>query len=446
MYLLESVSAWSQQAQPAAACVRKQTQRMPTSAALGVIVSTWLAGAVFSFAALLRSNGLLLVGYLAYTLLRLGVTTRGPARSVQWFLVALSVVGAAVLAVTPYVLYQLYGKYMYCEAAPASVRSAVLEAFGVALPDHATQPGRPWCTDATGAVPRLPNMYGFIQAEYWGVGPFAYYVFKQIPQFVLASPILSVSLAALYIVLVEGGGRCMDLLLCMLKGVFLRITTENADPPTERQSGEDLSAVQAGRLETDSILAALDQAAAHSPGRSAGTSMRSSMSSSDLPPLPPITARQVTAGSVSGFVSPRCDMDHSPPKRSSVLNVSITSGDVLSHTGLPPAQPLLEPGVLPYAGHLLVMTAVALVIMHIQVATRFLGSSSPLIYWYMAHVWTSQRHASADGASPEPGSPGPKEGGSHRVQCCSPAWRTVLWLCIYTVLGPLLFGNFYNWT
>ena len=441
MYLLESVSAWSQQAQPAAACVRKQTQRMPTSAALGVIVSTWMAGVMFGFAGMLRSNGLLLVGYLGYTLLRLGVTTRGPARSVQWFLIALSTVGAAVLAVTPYVLYQLYGKYMYCEAAPPSVRSALQEAFGIVLPAHATQPDRPWCTDATGAVPALPNMYGFIQAEYWGVGPFAYYVFKQIPQFVLATPVLAVSFAALNIVLVEGGGRCASLLFSMLKGVLIRTTTENADPPTERSSADAVAAVQQGKCETDRILQALDAAGRTSPGRAASSRTAVPSDASDLPPLPPINARQVTAGSVSGFVSPRHEMDSSPPKKPSVLDVSISSGDLLSHKGLPPAVPLLEPGVLPYAGHLLVMTAVALVIMHIQVATRFLSSSSPLIYWYLAHVWTSRRQLSADGASPAP------SGGEARgVQCCSPAWRTVFWLCLYTVLGPLLFGNFYNWT
>ncbi len=420
---------------------------MPTSAALGVIVSTWLAGLAFGAAGLLRSNGVLLVGYLAYTLLRLGVTTRGPARSVQWFLIALSTVGASLLAVTPYVLYQLYGKYMYCQAAPPHVRSAVFEAFGVALPGVATQPDRPWCRDATGSVPFLPNMYGFIQSEYWGVGPFKYYVFKQIPQFVLAAPVLCVSFAALYVVLVEGGSRPTALLISMLKGLVQRTTTENADPPTERSSADSTEAQ--GKQQTDSILAALDRAAARSPRQGGAVRPGNQATSSDggLPRLPPHTGDEVTAGSVSGFVSPRATGDHSSPerRRPAPLDVSITSGDVLSHKGLPPANPLLEPGVLPYALHLFAMTAVALVVMHIQVATRFLSSSSPLLYWYLARVWTSQRHLSPDGASPIPTSPA-SPWSARGVQCCSPAWRTVFWLCLYTVLGPLLFGNFYNWT
>jgi hypothetical protein len=443
MYLLESVSAWSQQAQPAAACVRKQTKRMPTSAALGVVISTWLAGAAFGVAGLLRSNGVLLVGYLGFTLLRLGVTTRGPARSVQWVLIAGSTVGAAGLALLPYVLYQLYGKFMYCSAAPASVRTALEEAFGLLLPDHPTQPDRPWCADAlTGGVPTLPNMYSFIQETYWGVGPFKYYQFKQIPQFLLAAPVLTVAVSAVYLIMVEGGGRPTALLVSMLKGLFVRTTSENADPPTERDGGGSVTGSTAakGRQETDTILAALDKGYTHSPSASSGDT---------LPPLPPLNLRQVTAGSVSGFVSPKVNSashtdttggaDHRVAEaRAGVVDVSISCGDLLSHRGLPPAAPILEPGVLPYALHLGVMAGVALVIMHIQVAARFLASSSPLVYWYMAHVWLAQ--------SQPQGVKGEVDARPRGVLCCSPAWRVVFWLCLYTVLGPLLFGNFYNWT
>jgi len=64
------------------------------------------------------------------------------------------------------------------------------------------------------------------------------------------------------------------------------------------------------------------------------------------------------------------------------------------------------------------MTAVALLAMHVNVATRFLSACPPL-YWHAASLLA---------------------GGGTRARLL---W---LWCAAYIVLGCLLFPNFYPWT
>jgi len=49
-------------------------------------------------------------------------------------------------------------------------------------------------------------MYSFVQSFYWNVGPFNYYTFQQLPNFILASPALFLSVTGIYDY-VKGWGR-----------------------------------------------------------------------------------------------------------------------------------------------------------------------------------------------------------------------------------------------
>lgn len=48
---------------------------------------------------------------------------------------------------------------------------------------------RPWCSA------KLPSIYSFVQSHYWGVGLFRYFQLQQLPNFLLALPVLCLSFA-----------------------------------------------------------------------------------------------------------------------------------------------------------------------------------------------------------------------------------------------------------
>lgn len=110
----------------------------------------------FALATLFRANGLLLIGFLAWHTfytpsphplpkrLALGLATFTPL---------------ALIAASPFVLFQAWAYGRFC---------------GTAV----------WCSA------RLPNAYGYVQATYWNVGLFRYWELAQLPNFILAAPVL----------------------------------------------------------------------------------------------------------------------------------------------------------------------------------------------------------------------------------------------------------------
>jgi phosphatidylinositol glycan class V len=78
------------------------------------------------------------------------------------------------MIVLPSVLFQFYGYYRYCSVA------------GITTGDYCNYTGL-W-----------PNMYGYVQWRYWGVGLFQYYQVSQLPNFILAAPVLIITLMGRY--------------------------------------------------------------------------------------------------------------------------------------------------------------------------------------------------------------------------------------------------------
>ncbi|KAM1341010.1 hypothetical protein ACFX2F_005513 [Malus domestica] len=91
------------------------------------------------------------------------------------FLALQAVVGGALPCIcifAPFVAFQAYGYNNICLG-------------------HLPSNMRPWCKA------RVPLLYNYIQSHYWGVGFLRYFQVKRLPNFLLASPILSLTLCSI---------------------------------------------------------------------------------------------------------------------------------------------------------------------------------------------------------------------------------------------------------
>ncbi|KAJ5070543.1 gpi mannosyltransferase 2 [Anaeramoeba ignava] len=227
-----------------------------------------------------RSNGMINAGFILFdSLHRFKI-----ARKITDFLVIIfQSLFAVVLIMIPNIVYQFYAYKQFC------LSEFIKNTTGVPS----------WCNNT------IPSIYGYVQNHYWNVGFLNYYTFLQIPNFLLAFPIVLISLLGIFY---------------SWKKDFFNVLT-------------------------------------------------------------------------IGFF---------PDKNSDFQ--FFTSKNVLVHTF-----------------HLLFLTLFGLFIMHVQVITRFLSSSSPFIYWFAAEV------------------------------VMNPKFRKfslflIAYFLIFSFVGPLLFTNFYPWT
>ena len=134
---------------------------------------TWLSSLIFALASFTRSNGIVLCGFLGYQcLVSLFKTTwsRSSIHQKLWIL-SLSLISTAVQCATvlaPFYAFQHYGYMLYCQD-------------GSTLPSSSAPS---WCNRT------VPIPYSYIQERYWNVGFLRYYELKQLPNFLLATPMV----------------------------------------------------------------------------------------------------------------------------------------------------------------------------------------------------------------------------------------------------------------
>lgn len=283
-----------------------------------------------------RSNGVLNAGYLCFQTMHRAYDAMFQKKRV---ILALQIVIAGALRsaciFAPFIAFQAYGYYNICVG-----RS----------PDEI----RPWCKA------RVPLLYNYIQSHYWGVGFLRYFQLKQLPNFLLASPLLSLALCSI-------------------------VHYAKSRPQIFFSLGFQTSIEE----------------------RSCGVVFMS-----DDP------SRSKKAGTVEKS-SVRVEENFNHRRRKKV-----NKGDVAE---VPiEAEPVARPGylsasVLPFVLHLAFMASTAFLVMHVQVATRFL-SASPPIYWFASYMMT------------------------YHAKCLR--WGYMIWAysALYILLGSLLFSNFYPFT
>lgn len=180
----------------------------------------------------------------------------------------------------------------------------------------------PWCKA------RVPLVYNYLQSHYWGVGFLRYFQLKQLPNFLLASPILSLALCSII--------------------HYMRLQPEIFFSLGFRASPEEKNSA--------AVLFSL------------GADKRSN-------------SDQFSKKSI-----PQTQENHNLRRRKQLQGEESAA----SPTGCKSSARLgyLSAFVLPFVLHLGFMAATAFFVMHVQVSTRFLSASPPL-YWFASYLMVS---------------------------------------------------------
>lgn len=96
-------------------------------------------------------------------------------------------ISCVLYGLLPFVFYQYMTFFLYCKKRTLPLPT-LLHSYGREKGYHMPkdEPNE-WCYYT------LPLSYGYIQANHWGVGLFKYYEWKQLPNFLLALPVVILS-------------------------------------------------------------------------------------------------------------------------------------------------------------------------------------------------------------------------------------------------------------
>ncbi|GAV70703.1 Mannosyl_trans2 domain-containing protein, partial [Cephalotus follicularis] len=256
----------------------------------------------FALSGCARSNGVLNAGYFCFQAMHQAYDAVILKRRVYIALQVLVTVALRCICIfVPFIAFQAYGYYNICHGH---------------FPDEA----RPWCKA------KIPLLYNFIQSHYWGVGFLRYFQFKQLPNFLLASPILSLAFFSI--------------------AYYVKSRSEIF-----------LSLAFKASIEEKKSAAVFFSLEAVPRADNARVSEKSSSKTQEKHSIRQRKHKIKDLDDASLAVE---------------FESSIKSG-------------FLSASVLPFILHLGFMAATALFVMHVQVATRFLSSSPPL-YWFASYL------------------------------------------------------------
>ncbi|CAD6916282.1 unnamed protein product [Tilletia laevis] len=186
----------------------------PSSA--GLTFKFIVAALAFAAATAFRANGILLVGYLAWALWWEADFTAVPV------LLRIILSPLALVPALPFLAFQYWAKTLFCDA-----------------PDIIAP--RPWCEES------LPSVYAFVQREYWNVGFLRYWELAQLPNFLLAAPVL---VFAVYGSIQYGKHSQVPILRTLL---HLPILPSKSDVGSKREGKERSAKTSSASLDDDPL-------------------------------------------------------------------------------------------------------------------------------------------------------------------------------------------------
>lgn len=173
-----------------------------------------------SLSILCRSNGLLNIGFVAYY----GLKKMFAQTSMLSFItIFLKIVSILIIIAFHFGLMQVYNFYLFCNKKsfnfPLFIKDFAVKNNFVLAGNRTDESVSPWCSS------NFPISYSYVQNHYWHVGFLQYYNVKQIPNFLLALPIILIIIVNSYKYFLRNKALCFRLGIFNLKPSVLRSIT-----------------------------------------------------------------------------------------------------------------------------------------------------------------------------------------------------------------------------
>lgn len=167
-----------------------------------------------------RSNGLINIGFVAYYGLKRMFTQTTVLTFVTVFLKTFSIL---IIIAFHFGLMQVYNYYLFCLKKsfnfPDFIKDFAIQNELVMAGNRTNDSISPWCSY------NLPISYSYVQDHYWNVGFLRYFEFKQIPNFLLAMPIVLIILVNSFKYFRQHQAYCLRLGIFNLKKSILQSVT-----------------------------------------------------------------------------------------------------------------------------------------------------------------------------------------------------------------------------
>lgn len=173
-----------------------------------------------SLSILCRSNGLINIGFVAFYGLKKMFNQNTILSFVTVFLKVFSIL---IIIAFHFGLMQVYNYYLFCFQKnfnfPDYIKDYAIANDLIMAGNRTNESVSPWCSS------NFPVSYSYVQEKYWNVGCLNYYELKQIPNFLLAAPIIFIILVNSFKYFTQNKAYCWRLGIFNLKPSVVRVTT-----------------------------------------------------------------------------------------------------------------------------------------------------------------------------------------------------------------------------